>query len=183
MKLPLSKLKATLLYFCQNTDPENMGKVKLMKLFYFLDFIHTRRYGIPITFDSYVNLDHGPIPSTIKNIVDELSCDSGKSAIMDTVTLNVRHIGDGKTQHQIVRNRDLQQLDLDMFSGNELDILKEICEKYKSSTGADVEEISHNEAPWKKTKYLDPIPYELAGFDPDSKFSPEEILSILKLSI
>jgi uncharacterized phage-associated protein len=182
MKIPLSKLKAIILYFCQNTDPQKMGKVKLMKLLYFLDFIHTKKYGAPVTFDSYINLEHGPIPSTIKNIVDELSCDSGQSAISDLVTLNVRHLSDGKTQHQITRNRDLKKSDTDLLSGNELMLLEQICKKYFSSNGSEVEKISHDESAWKQTKYLDPIPYELAGMDDDSKFSPEEIKSILALT-
>ena len=85
MSIPLLKLKAILLYFCQNTDPKFLGKVKLMKLFYFLDFTHVKKYGSPVTFDTYVHLEHGPIPSTIKNLIDDACDDIDHSILADTI--------------------------------------------------------------------------------------------------
>ncbi|NCN39598.1 MAG: SocA family protein, partial [Candidatus Aenigmarchaeota archaeon] len=70
MKIPTAKLKAILLYFCNYTDTTFLGKTKLMKLFYFADFTHLKQFGSPITYDTYVKLEHGPIPSTIKSLVD-----------------------------------------------------------------------------------------------------------------
>ena len=61
-----------------------LEKVKLMKLFYFLDFTHVKKYGMPVTFDNYVNLEHGPIPSTIKNLVD-LACDDADNSVLADV--------------------------------------------------------------------------------------------------
>ena len=55
MKIPMPKLKAILLYFGTYTDNRFLGKVKLMKLFYFLDFMHVKKYGTPVTYDTYVN--------------------------------------------------------------------------------------------------------------------------------
>src|SRR5258708_29401514 len=86
MNLPIAKLKAILLYFANYTDTTFLGKVKLMKLFYFLDFMHLKTYGSPVTFDNYVNMEHGPIPSYIKNLVDTSTDDMDSSALADTIS-------------------------------------------------------------------------------------------------
>jgi hypothetical protein len=65
MNIPIQKLKAMILFFATFTDPRLLGKKKLMKLFYFADFGHVKRYASPITYDNYVHLEHGPIPSAI----------------------------------------------------------------------------------------------------------------------
>ena len=80
MVIPLTKIKAILLYFSNNTNIRYLGKIKLMKLFYFLDFMHVKEYGIPVTFDTYYHLEKGPIPTFIMNLVDEASED-GKSTL------------------------------------------------------------------------------------------------------
>lgn len=178
MKLPLPKLKATILYFCEHTDPQFLGKVKLMKLFYFFDFLHVKRFGVPVTFDRYVNLEHGPIPSTIKNIVDELSCDSDKSHISDVVTLSKIDLGNG-TMHKIEARRKLQQKELDYFSPDELETLREVCARFGAMNTGQIEDASHKEAPWSETEYLEDIPYSLAGKDPDAKYTGEDIDALL----
>jgi len=85
MKIPLSKLKAMVLYFCGNTDPRFLGKVKLMKLFYFADFIHVKNFGSPITYDNYVRMEHGPIPSVILNLIDAVDGDVDSAELADII--------------------------------------------------------------------------------------------------
>ena len=85
MNIPVPKLKAILLYFANYTNSRFLGKVKLMKLFYFLDFLHVKKYGAPITYDTYVNLVHGPIPSAIKNLIDTADDDFDNSILADTI--------------------------------------------------------------------------------------------------
>ena len=41
----------------------------------------------------------------------------------------------------------------------------------------------HKEAPWKETRYLEDIPYSLAGKDSDSKFSSQEIEELLSVMV
>ena len=65
MKISETKVKRMILYFAQRTDATLLGKTKLMKLFYFSDFRHVKKYLTPITNDVYVNLEHGPVSSAI----------------------------------------------------------------------------------------------------------------------
>lgn len=172
VKIPLPKLKAVLLYFCANTDSKFLGKVKLMKLLYFLDFVHVKKYGIPVTFDTYVNLEHGPIPSTIKNLVDDVCEDPDSSVLADAIYCEKP---DKVNIHRILPQRDFPAEDKKYFSKSELEVLENVCERFGDKNTKYIEDASHQESPWSTTNLLDRIPYTLAVMDSDCQVSKEEI--------
>ena len=178
MNLPIPKLKAILLYFCNNTSTKFLGKVKLMKLFYFLDFTHLKTYGSPVTYDTYINLEHGPIPSFIKNLVDTAADDIDSSILSDTISFETPR---GTNRYRVLPNRDLSDDDKKHFSATELDILNKICLKFGNKNTKYIEDVSHNESPWKQTNFLDKIPYNLAVNDLDCQVTEEEINLLLEL--
>ncbi len=179
MRININKLKSILLYFSSNT--KHLGKVKLMKLIYFLDFIHLKNYGTPVTYDVYTNLKHGPIPSTIKNMIDDAVEDMKHSNLSDVINIETwRKRRTGEVMYKIVPNREFTENDKKYFSETELEILEKVTKRFKDSTADQIEDASHKESPWKETKYLDPIPYTLAAKDPDSKVSEREIELLLK---
>jgi len=172
MKIPISKLKAILLYFANYTDPKFLGETKLMKLIYFLDFMHVKNYGTPVTYDTYVNLEHGPIPSTIKNLVDTARNDIDNSFLADTISIEpVPNFN----MWRITKKRDFTEQDKNLFSETELEILNRVASKYGDKVTSYVEDASHKEAPWSMTRQLDAIPYTLAANDPDCLVTEEEI--------
>src|SRR3989344_9591884 len=160
MKIALSKLKALLLLLCEKTDSDLLGKVKLMKLLYFVDFNHVKRYGTPITYDRYVNLEHGPIPSKIMNMIEELSCDPEKAKLGDTIKI-VKIVIPAGQMHKVANVRKISSGEMEYFSETELKIIEEICSRFAKSNAKEIEEESHQESPWSKTAYLDEIPYYL----------------------
>src|SRR3989338_9040929 len=85
MNISIPKLKAIFRYFGTHTETRFLGKVKLMKLLYFLDFMHVKKYGCPVTYDHYVKLEHAPIPSTILNLVNEAIDDVDNALLSDAV--------------------------------------------------------------------------------------------------
>jgi uncharacterized phage-associated protein len=172
MNIPIKKLKAILLYFANKTDVKYLGKVKLMKLIYFLDFTHVKTYGIPVTYDTYVNLEHGPIPSFIKNLVDNAADDIDNSVLSDTILFERP---EGTRMFRFLPKREFTDRDKKYFTDSELDVLKTVCVKYGDKNTQYLEDASHNEAPWKNTTFLQQIPYELAAEDPDCQVSKEEI--------
>lgn len=171
----LPKLKAILLYFGNHT--KYLGKIKLMKLFYFLDFMHVKYYGAPVTYDTYINLEKGPIPSTILNLINESVDEEKKSAIVDVVHFETPK---GTRMVKMIPNRKFTDADRKYFSETEFKMLQKVCALFGNSSMNEIKEASHKEAPWRKTKYLDEIPYSLATEDPDSKISKEEIELLLK---
>lgn len=172
MRIPLAKLQAIILYFCENTDPKFLGKVKLMKLFYFLDFCHVKKYGSPVTFDTYAKLKKGPIPQTIKNLVDEAGEDIDSSILAEAIDIKrIEHID----MFKIIPRRKLSEEELKMFSPSELKILKTVCEKFGKKNTDYIVEASHKEAPWLRSKMYRQISYTTAIFDSDCEVDEEEI--------
>ncbi len=172
MKIPIRKLKSIILYFCTYTDPKFLGKVKLMKLFYFADFMHIKQYGAPITFDNYVNLEHGPIPSAVKNLVDTASDDIDNSELADIISVERP---EGIDMCRIIGLRKFSETDAKLFSKAELETLKKVCIRFGNKKTKDIEDASHKESAWQKTNLLDSIPYSLACNDEDCQISKEEI--------
>lgn len=177
MNISLNKLKAIILYFSLNTN--KLGKVKLMKLFYYLDFIHLKKYGRPVTFDIYKHLDHGRIPSTILNIINEAVDDINSSVLKDTIKIEKI-----ETKREIMTKfsaaRNFTENDHDLLSESELDVLSEIVKRFRDSSSDEIEEVSHKENAYKETEYLETIPYTLAAKDKDSKVTEEEIELLMR---
>ena len=179
MKIPLPKLKAMLLFFGKYTNPRLLGKTKLMKLFYFVDFGHLKKYGAPITYDTYIHLEHGPIPSTIKNLVDTATDDIDSSALADTISVDISK--DNYLQRMIPL-RDFTEKDERYFSDTELEIMHKVCERFKDKTTKEIKKVAYSESPWKKTSLLETIPYQLASDDDDCLVEKEEIELLLKIA-
>lgn len=172
MKIPVEKLKAILLYFCANTEPRFLGKVKLMKLVYFLDFGHVKRYVSPVTYDNYVHLNYGPVPSTILNLVTEVSDDFDNAELSEVISIEKKP---GTDMHRIIPVRKFNQNDAKYFSKSELKTMKAVCSRFGDSTTKEIEEASKKETPYIKTVLAENIPYTLAAQDVDCEVSEEEI--------
>ena len=172
MNIPLPKLKAILLYFCSNTDRRFLGKTKLMKLFYFLDFMHLKKYGTPITYDKYVHLEHGPIPSVIKNLVDSASNDLDNSLLSDTIM--IEHC-DGLGMQRITATHPFIVEDERYFSATEMEIMRSVCQRFGDKNTKFIKDAAHSEAPWRKTAMLEEIPFSLVVEDNDCRVTKEEI--------
>lgn len=179
MNIPLPKLKAVIRYFCTNTDPAFLGKVKLMKLFYFLDFLHVKRYGAPVTYDNYVHLEHGPIPSEILNLVNSVADNEEGAILSDTISIERL---DGAIMQKIKCIQTFTENDQRFFSERELNILKEVCTRFGNATTKTIEDASHEESPWKLTKETEEIPYTLAAKDQDCLVEARDIELLTTLS-
>jgi uncharacterized phage-associated protein len=178
MIIPATKLKAILLYFCENTNKKFLGKTKLLKLFYFADFAHVKRFGIPITFDDYYHLEHGPIPTIIKNLIDTLSENPECSILSDTILIEKT---DGQNIQKITPIRKYNKEDENLFSNSELKILQEVCARFGDKNTKFIEKASHEESPWKKTEELQRIPYYLSSDDADCLIPKDELMLMEKM--
>jgi len=177
--ITLEKIQAIILYFSENTNNQYLGKVKLMKLFYFLDFVHVKEYGIPVTFDTYYKLDKGPIPTYIKNVVDDACENEENSLLRDSINFETPL---GTQMKKAVAKRKFNEGDKKLFSKSEFEILKKVSERFSETTTNAIIEISHKEAPYIESEISQIIPYELAARDSDSKFTAEEIELSIKVT-
>ena len=179
MNIPVQKLKAIILYFCENTDSKFLGKVKLMKLFYFLDFMHVKKFAAPVTYDRYVKLEHGPIPSVIKSLVDDAGEDMERSALADTIDIERPN---GTSMYRVLARRKFTEADRKLFSNNEMLVLGQVCSRFGDKNTLYIEDASHKEAGWNKTAMFSEIPYTAAASDPDCEVSAEDIELALRIT-
>lgn len=180
MKISILKLQAMIRFFATNTDHRLLGKKKLMKLFYFTDFAHVKKYASPITYDNYVNLEHGPIPSTILNLINAVENDTENALLADSLIVETRN---GSLMKRIVPTRKFSEEDKKYFTLGELNVLNSVCERFKNKTGRFIEDMSHKETAWRETHELENIPYTMAVGDPDCLTDKEEIeLALLVMS-
>lgn len=178
MTIILPKIKAMVRFFASNTNKRLLGKVKLMKLFYFSDFGHIKKYGSPITWDTYINLEHGPIPSIILNLVNSVEENIDNALLSDAVEIKKDK---NSHLHRIMPFREFTEKDKGYFSESELSVMERVCVRFADTNAKDIEEASHKEAAWRETSSLEKIPYSLAANDPDCQILKEEIDLLTKI--
>jgi uncharacterized phage-associated protein len=152
------KLLNAIIFFAQNT--RNLGKVKLWKLLYFLDFQHYRDVGRSVTGLQYFAWPKGPVPVGLQNEVEQPAADMQQK--LDFAV------------HEFAKGRALSitakaNFDAELFSKRELRLLESLATEFRDSSADDMIEATHLEnQPWDKVfnvlgKKQANIPYELAS--------------------
>jgi len=151
------KLLNAIIYFSNHTS--FLGKVKLCKLLYFLDFEHFKETGRSVTGLNYFAWKMGPVPVELINEVEEPKPDLAKKIRFTKTT-----IGDGYKLNVDA----LVEFDQAHFSKREMAILVRLAKDFDKTKADDMVEATHLEnLPWHKIynemglkQQL--IPYDLA---------------------
>jgi len=155
IKLNMNKEKYenAILYFLETVNNSHLGKVKLMKLVYYLDFDHFEKYGASVTGDIYRNKAAGPVPDNADAILQEMKekglIDIRAEQIIDFIKY---------------KYRPLVSCNPGVFKPSEAQMLHEVAQKWEHHSRAEIVEASHGEAPWIATRASEPIPYALAYY-------------------
>ncbi len=142
MDVQFDKVKTlnALLYVANRVQRKDFHKI--FKVIYFADRQHLADWGRPITGDTYIAMDAGPVPS---RLYDMMKIVRGDSYISDT---------EGLGQYFQVENwmyvRPLQDADLNKLSANEQEALSDAIAKYASLSYDEIKEKSHDVA-WRST--------------------------------
>jgi len=132
------KLINAIVYFAKNT--QYLGKTKLMKLLFFLDFMHFKQTGKSVTGLEYFAWERGPVAKDLFSELGNMKPDLGEA-------INLVQKGN---LTQIVAKRDFDDTH---FTKRELTLLKKLAFIYKDAKAEDISEISHlKDEPWDKTK-------------------------------
>ncbi|MDP3882603.1 MAG: Panacea domain-containing protein [Candidatus Staskawiczbacteria bacterium] len=154
VKINEKKYKNLILFFANKIRNGTLGKLKIMKLMYFLDFDYFEKYGKSISGDEYLRYDLGPVPRTAKRILEKMD---GKD-----IRITKKKIGLGYNDQQLIE--PIKDFDVKLFSKEELLMMEEIAGKWEKFSGTDMKNASHGEAPWIATKPNDVIDYNLAYY-------------------
>ena len=135
-----TKTLNALLYVANRVQRKDFHKI--FKVIYFADRQHLADWGRPITGDTYIAMEAGPVPS---RMYDMLKIVRGDSYVSDT---------EGLGQYFQVENwmyvRPLVDADLNKLSANEQEALSDAIAKYASLSYDEIKEKSHDVA-WRST--------------------------------
>ena len=148
------KYKNAILFFAKKTQNGTLGKLKIKKLLYYLDFDFFEKYGKSVTGDEYLRFEHGPVPRMAEKILKQME---GKE-----IKITRRKIKEGLNDQQHIEA--LKDFDLSVFSKEELVMLDDIASKWEKFTGTEMKMATHGEAPWISTEPDGVIDYNLAYY-------------------
>lgn len=170
-EMKLRKIANVLVYFANNT--ENFGLTKANKLLYYLDCYHLLRYGRTVTRDKYKKLKYGAVPENTYNMllmilesnglsktdIKELNLDQDIiSEYIDVIPEKFEPDYGNLIIGKIISKKDFEPI---WLSESEIEIMRELSQKYCHTSAYDLVKINHNELPFKETNFFDYIDLKL----------------------
>jgi uncharacterized phage-associated protein len=155
------KLVNAIVYFARNTN--SLGKIKLFKLLYLLDFEHFRQTGRSVTGLHYRAWKLGPVPMRLMQEWEqpEPDFDAALEIVPEQVIDHVR---------QSVRAR--VDFDESHFTRRELEIMQNLVDQYQDTFSPDMIDVTHAEngawaTVWNAEGFNAEIPYALSLAEDD----------------
>lgn len=151
------KLIEAVKFFAQNT--RKLGKTKLFKLLYFLDFTHFRDTGRPVTGLQYFAWPMGPVPTDLFEEFEHPEKDWEGNCSFAFIST---------AKGQMLRVKALSEFDPLHFSKRELRIMNSLADQFKHSDAEQMVEETHLEnLPWHQIyevqgRRQESIPYRMA---------------------
>ena len=137
VKYEPNKLKAVILFFLNKINNACLGKTKLMKLIYYTDYEWIQKNGAAITGDSYIALEHGPVPRHADEVLAEMEK-------QEWIQCAKARFHDYDQSRCIALARNEQKF----LTHDELHHLEEIARRFEHWTAAQMSESTHQEWPW-----------------------------------
>lgn len=142
--------------FLLNSAANNtlLGKVKLFKLLYYVDFDHYQAFKTPITGDIYYKFPYGPVGTTVESVLQEMASDG-------LITISTKPIGEVT---QYVFTPLTESKPHKVFSPSEMEVLEQVAKKWANHRTTEIVTATHGEAPWRAVEMGSEIPYSLAFY-------------------
>jgi len=147
----ISKILNVTLYFLQKLGP--ISKTKMMKLLFFADFLHVKKYNKPITWAAYYRLPKGPAPSYFLDIIN--------SVINKIPNVQEDDIERFCKVIQMKRNLfniegyylcPIKKPDMDELSESDKEVIDEIIIEYGHKNAGQLWRFTHKHPAWKINK-------------------------------
>lgn len=164
------KLIEVVKFFAQKTNW--LGKVKLFKLLYFLDFTHFRETGRSVTGMDYFAWKMGPVPVELYEEIE---------APGDEWLGQVRFESIAVQKGTMLKVDALSGFDGTHFSKRELRIMQMLADQFKNAVADDMVEATHLEnLPWHQVFEVEGrrqalIPYSMSLLKQDQELMAEAI--------
>lgn len=119
-----------------------IDKLKLIKLVYFADRYHLRKFGRPIVNDAYFAMPYGPVGSSVKDIAefsDFLAEEENDYAS--------QFISRGSSDNTVV---SISDVDKDVFSDSELEALNFSYNEFGNFPASKLVDLAHKYPEWNR---------------------------------
>ena len=175
------KMVATLTFLAQRVP--DLDAMKTVKLLFFADRAHLRKYGRPILGDTYYGLEHGPVPSATYDVIKEAFYQTGENVSADTMDLLAEYSDvdrSGERPRFVARKNP----DMDWLSASDIEALEETLQQLGAKSALDLRTLAHEQP---EIQYADdqrrtlnkksvPIPFNLL-FDQEDPETLEAVES------
>ncbi len=145
--------KNAVLYFIKYCNNNYLGKTKLNKLLYYLDFISYRDTQKTVSGDTYIHQEYGPVPSHMDEILTELKAEG-------TINTQAVPLKNGEMIKFEIKNSKV--LNEGVFSEGQKKLLKNICDEFASWSTDKIVTQTHLEAPWFFSRPFEKVDYSYA---------------------
>ncbi|MCL5985142.1 MAG: Panacea domain-containing protein [Actinobacteria bacterium] len=154
---------------------QELTKLRINKLLYFIDKFHLRKYGRLVLDDKYIALQLGPVAEISNNILDDFISFEGNYKGYLKECFNV-----GKNKKGYPELKIKKECDLGLLSKSEKEIIVEVISKYGEFSTLKLVDISHQERAWKETIQPEEIDYKLLldGIPDDKRELIEELIEL-----
>lgn len=151
-ELNYEKYKNAILFFLNNCNNNYLGRTKLNKLLYYLDFISFRDKKISVTGDMYSHLNYGPVPDNVESI------------LMDMVSGKIIKVSETSSDDRVKYSfSTAKQPDMSKFSDYEKRLLADIASEFEPWTTQKIVDQTHLEAPWLFSKPYEKVDYKYSN--------------------
>lgn len=131
------KAKAAVLFILQELKTADF--IRIFKILYFAEREHLVKWGRPITFDKYIAMEHGPVPSVIFDVFKALRGDGFKSSQLEGLY-------DGFEVINKYEVRPLEKVDVDQLSLSDIDCLNKSIVENRDLSFGELSDKSHGYA-------------------------------------
>lgn len=137
------------------SDSDNkITKTKLAKLVYLCDFASYYKYLKPISGFEYKKLEQGPVAIEFFDMID------------NSESVNVTQTEKGALMISLI-----EEPNDSVLSSEELELIKEVCGKWKKANTKEIVDFTHKQLPWALSRQSQVIPYELINMEePDNVY-------------
>lgn len=147
MITPLCKKSVQAINYFARRKGGEINKMKAIKLIYFADRYHIRKYGRPVIGDNYWAMKLGPVAS---NILDTANLSDNLEKDCQQYTREfLAHRDNGIKIQNIISKKDV---DLGIFSQTDIEALETVYKEFGDKDRFELAEISHDYPEWLKHK-------------------------------
>lgn len=140
MSFSYKKTTQSLNFFARQSGG-HINKMKALKLLFFADRFHLRKYGRPITNDEYFAMNYGPVPSGGKDLVD------GSDFRPDVEKSYAGQFIDADKRYEFSSVNEVEAL---VFSQTDQEALAFAWEHFGKMDQFELAELTHHYPEWKR---------------------------------